>query len=306
MLFIGALPLLAPTRNPAEHGSENGVCSYRETGHTNQDCGHIPTLPNQVDAEGRDGATSAATAKHEQEGGPTWTDIVIALASVVTACFGIALWRSTDKLWTETKALAGHADTQATDFKESLKHAKISADAAKVSAEAAVAAQRPWIRVEVLSVGEMSRTDRGIRLDLTVDLRNTGNSPANSVTAWAALAVGGGQVFFEDAISSTPIMPPNVGFSLFPKDGGPFPMMAAIADADPRMETALSSGMASNHVNFGIVLTVRYAFVGGAGMTRKLYLLRGPNVMEMFDVRKLPIETGKITAIPLPMQDIAE
>jgi hypothetical protein len=74
---------------------------------------------------------------HKEEGGPKWTDIVVAGAAVGSLIFTVALWLSTRGLWVETRKLAAGAESQSDDLKKSISEATRSANAlADYAAEA--------------------------------------------------------------------------------------------------------------------------------------------------------------------------
>lgn len=84
------------------------------------------------------------------------------------AVFAWQLWRSTDKLWAETKA-AGVTAT-------------IAANAAKKSADASLIALRPWLSCNVDIAGPLTYTAAGdAQFDFRIIVKNVGHSPAMGV-----------------------------------------------------------------------------------------------------------------------------
>ena len=105
--------------------------------------------------------------------------MVTAAAAVATAFFGYALWRSTDKLWAETKRLAGGAEDQHKTLKDSVEVAGRAADAAKRSADVAVASERAWLILDYdIAMPRLDPTGDEKFYTLTFRFRNFGKTPA--------------------------------------------------------------------------------------------------------------------------------
>jgi hypothetical protein len=171
--------------------------------------------------------------------------------------------------------------------------ARTSANAAKRSAEAAIAAQRPWIKIDASISGSL--TDHGVgglRLPFTVMLQNVGNSPAVNVNVWIALACSGGVINYLEAREKITPVPEGWGFSLFPSVNPDDP--PEIIDrwgglSVEEVESALAATKATGLITLGVVVAAEYRFIGGCGETTVIYGIDGPGLLGMTDVRRLPI-----------------
>ena len=122
-------------------------------------------------------SVSASSDRNESEDGPKATDLVIALAAAVSACFAGALWRSTDKLWAETKRLATGAEDQ---LAENAKLIKATQKAAAAAERHAAASETILNRLESPRVypHQISFVPDDPRKTVIVTLKNFGRSVA--------------------------------------------------------------------------------------------------------------------------------
>ena len=171
VLILGAS---APTGEPTQHRAEDTQATNTAAKANQASPQHAASATHSEDTLSKQRRSNPATSNHDSEG-PKWTDMATALAAIVSAGFAFALWRSTDKLWVETKRLAVGAENQATDFKRSVDASERAASAAlgqaAVAEDAFKTSNRPWLIVEPSMVGS---SEQG----LVYDLVNYGNSPA--------------------------------------------------------------------------------------------------------------------------------
>lgn len=298
-LSIGCGALSAPAGNPPHHGTETEEAAPKKAANEKHSAAPASPICNSVCAQARAEAATGEPNKHQDEGAPKWTDIVVAAASIVTAGFGIALWLSTRNLWKETKRLAKGAEDQHGTLKASVEEARRAADAAGNAADAAVAAQRPWIRVELEPDGLVQNASNGVRVKLISKYRNVGNSPATNVQIWSVMRLAAKPHVWLDERGIWPA-DDKTGFSIFPAVEGIKDVWALI----PKSELVQDGG-AIGHFHFVVTVDATYRFVGGEGHTRKEYELKGPHMMEAIDIGKLPVQADQIRLESLPFNDVA-
>ena len=138
----------------------------------------ISTFPDQK-------PSNAEPSQHNDEG-PKWTDVVVAVFTIVLAGVAYFQWKALlaqEGRLKESIDKAEIASTlQSVDMKESLKIAQQSADAARDSVntakEAMIVTRRPWIRADLAIAGSIYFNDNGLNIDLTIRLLNVGPTPA--------------------------------------------------------------------------------------------------------------------------------
>jgi hypothetical protein len=162
-----------------------------------------------------------------------------------------------------------------------------TAAAAEKSAEAAVAAQRPWIKIDIEIASDLLNDAHGIRLQFKAIMRNIGHSPATNLQIWTSMSCANIVTQVSDAINKIPPHDPYIGFSVFPDDVVTHNVWGAITTDE--IDSALASSNLTGRINICVVASARYNFVGGAGETQKIYRIIGPHILQTVDVRKLLI-----------------
>jgi hypothetical protein len=184
-------------------------------------------------------------------------------------------------------------------------HLGRSVKAARDAARAAVAAQRPWIKiVDVEVVESLFRPEVGMRLGLLVKIVNIGATPATNVQTWAPMCCGSGVSRIVDARYKISNLI-EIGHALFPNDPLEVKCFGKILATE--IDEALTETKISNRIGFSLLVCVRYGFVGGSGETSRFYAVvdSGNRTMETLDVRKLPIAPERVLLIPDPTNDTA-
>lgn len=97
------------------------------------------------------------------------------------AIFTVVLTVSTIGLWWVTERTLGHAQA---DAARQAKDMEASLAIAKQAADAAVAAQRPWLDIEIEILSPMTFTENGPTIRLGFVIKNIGNTPATNVQFW--------------------------------------------------------------------------------------------------------------------------
>jgi hypothetical protein len=179
-----------------------------------------------------------------------------------------------------------------------------STNAAKRSADAAVAAQRPWLKLDAQIASDLvQHGPNGARLEFRLRLDCLGNSPATNVQAWASMVCGGKAAPLQQAVNKAQPRMPGYGFSIFPGDGRQEPLFGSLLPGE--ISAALSAAMAQHHVFVGVVFFVTYQFAGGRGETRKAFEVTSPGVMESINLRALPVASGSLSLKSRPVEDVA-
>ena len=170
ILLIAAAPITSvghPQQNPIQHSSDT----------------HEPPAPNQRGTEaapiiikmvhtpeGDKQAAEAATYKSEDARNNTLLVIFNGALAFVAALELVYIIRQEN--W----------------MKKSVKAAQDAANAAQTSADAAIAANRPWIKVTAVPAGPLIINSDGITLKAVIHVENVGNSPATRVKVTTGLA----------------------------------------------------------------------------------------------------------------------
>jgi hypothetical protein len=113
-------------------------------------------------------------------------DTLSTLAIVATACFTGTLWGSTRLLWKTSETHSRHLEQSVGAAKASADaanaHAIAAAEANAINREILVASNRPWIAItEIYPGGPIYMDENGMIIDLAVNMKNIGRSPARDV-----------------------------------------------------------------------------------------------------------------------------
>lgn len=158
--------------------------------------------------------------------------------------------------------------------------AKKAAEYGEKSVKVAITSQRPWLHVSLNIGSAMAQNEHGLSMLFRVTIENKGSSPATNIRAHLRLA------FATEVAEKTPGLWPKDGFALFPGDIDALTLRGNI-DAD-EVAAALAATKIAHHLPAVVVVSVKYKFAGGDGLTKRLYYLRGPKVGDTFDIRSLP------------------
>jgi hypothetical protein len=189
--------------------------------------------------------------------------------------------------------------------------ADLSAFAAQKAANAAIAARRPWIKIEIQIASDLTDDGHGVRLAFKMNLRNIGATPATNLQPWVPMALGVNG--FKDALAKLPYDGDDYGFSLFPNEQAKRELWGRIEPEE--IERALTPPVLASlatkgikQVSVAIVASVTYQFAGGGrGQTTKAYRLVGPgfgdNFVQVVDLGKLPVPQSKLTLTEIASHD---
>lgn len=222
---------------------QNRSHSEKQTPNTDQSNSKERPRSEQNSGTNKKSATKKAGDDKDGDSSVKWTDVIVAVFTVVLAAlaaaqFCAAWWQavSTDK----SVKVAAYA----------AKQAKASADAAMDAVAVAernlIAAERPWVAVELAIEGDLTFNSTEGRLNVVFLLSNTGKTPANNVDIEAKI-VPHTLMEFDEIKSklneiSKRIAPKQslIGFTLFPgektsvKHSLPIPLSEATAEAERR------------------------------------------------------------------------
>jgi hypothetical protein len=207
------------------------------------------------------------------------TDSAVALFTLILAGFTVLLWMAGERQIRTIENLA----------------------------RAAVAAQRPWVKLDLHIASDLEDDGKGIRLGFTPELKVIGNSPANNIEIWVMMSCSRKGAAVRDAHEKigVPKLDENIGFSAFPAPENYFVDDIYGRLLKSEIDDALVGAYAANHIDIFVAVSVIYRFVGGEGETRKTYRLIGPALMEQIDVKRLPILRLKMKLKPLSIMDVA-
>lgn len=154
------------------------------------------------------------------------------------------------------------------------KTAKISADAAHKAAEAAVAAQRPWLKVILKGKKGFKEENGVITAAFDLDIHNFGNSPATQIQSYLSLEYA--ERDFEKILEEKKSFhETGRGYSLFPGDNINQTIHGFVSDTD--FEKMLELGKERKKSDMLVVLYTKYKFIGGRGETQNIYRIGGAN-----------------------------
>jgi len=178
-------PLPAPGRSDQQKQGKSTETKREST----EDLRGTHEKPLIIDVLPASKADEIAKRKSEQEKEKATLDRWLTGASVALAFITFFLALYTAKLWYATKTLAegakGTADRQASEMKESLRIAKVSADAAMKTAHHVEIADRAYIKISHEPPGLVFATSTADVLysenrtyEIQIEVRNIGNTPA--------------------------------------------------------------------------------------------------------------------------------
>ena len=178
-------PLPAPVRSDQQTQGKSTEINKEST----EDLRGTHEKPLIIDVLPASNADEIAKRKSEQEEERTTLDRWLTGASVALAFITFFLALYTAKLWYATKTLAEDAkrtaDRQASEMLESLRIAKVSADAAMKTAHHMEIADRAYIKISHEPPGLVQTTSAADVLyapnrtyEIQIEVRNIGNTPA--------------------------------------------------------------------------------------------------------------------------------
>ncbi|MEK7996709.1 MAG: hypothetical protein AAB403_23135 [Planctomycetota bacterium] len=180
--------------------------------------------------------------------------------------------------------------------------------ASTIAANAAVAAQRPWIKIDIEIASDVIDDGHGLRMGFKVTVQNVGNTPATAMNVWIAMVCGPGAVLLNAGADKTPDrfddLSIPVGSALFPRESAEFERYGRLVPHE--IESALAqSTTAIGHVDIVVIATADYRFAGGEGQTVGRYFLLGSKIFNMIDVRSPPISQSGLRLKKMLLGDIA-
>lgn len=304
MFLIAAAPIpaLQPIHHRPEHAVEHPTDAGSEYGYSDELLPPITVAPIYPENSANDLATdpSDQPAKHDDESSVKWTDIAIVILTgglVIAAALqfiaALLQWNAMNRQEGQMRRSVIEArrasNRQSRDTLAAIKaseesSAKQSADmqasiaAAQKAADAAVAAQRPWIKVVDLKI-ENTNTSSGTQnsqIRLEISLKNTGNSPAINIRINTKIFPErvprrvGDYVMADakrDVMSEAMVgqSEGSLGLMLFPNDETSISQIKGISWDRFKAHAATSSDGKSLYIC--IAGCVTYRFVGGIGHT---------------------------------------
>jgi len=198
--------------------------------------------------------------------------------------------------------LTGTTFVQIRYLRQADETARISAEAAQDSADAAIAAQRPWLRLNFTLAGDLMLLGETVYLPFRITIKNTGNSPATHVQTCVALACGASGFSFRQAANKIPPLGVLSSYTLFPEEEFSINQYGSLFDNE--VEAALQSGQIANRVVIGGIISVKYRVAGSGleGETTKSFLIGAKDsFFEMFDPRKLPYPKDQLILMEQPV-----
>jgi hypothetical protein len=305
LIAAGPIPLPKPTnqgRPPiAETQSETAQQSGDRNEQSQQALGLSAHNPLYINASCEHGCGYAESDKGWWQ--KFWTDpnatfagllFLLTLGLVVS---GFLQWRA---LIRQDKRLKESIDKAETASAQQSKDMQASIAAAQKAADAAVAAQRPWVKIDIIPAGDMTEDGNGVRLKFAASIQNTGNSPAADLDAWVALTCGGRSVPFDKALAKIPPPVSGAGLYLFPENE-PTPMDLYGRLTMEEIDKALADAQMTGHILIGVVASVSYKFMGDEGRTTNFYMLEAKKVLGAVDVRTWPVRVWHIALRKLPI-----
>jgi hypothetical protein len=236
----------------------------------------------------------------------------IGILTAALAGFTWALAMATAALWLDARS-NGEKQLKAAALNLRAVHRQMQASqkstieqlrVAQQSANALILAQRPWVSVDLRLLSVTRNKDAALEWLFRPVCLNIGNTPATNVRV--AVAISPHPVTMDGwdfdkvvtTASQTVQAHHHKGFALFPaesdaSDGANHKEVFTQSD----LEAAVSDG---RYALTACVL-VLYDFVGGTGLTRRIYILTPHGEREYFDIGALKIEASevKLTRVPL-------
>jgi len=158
-------------------------------------------------------------------------------------------------------------------MRESVKAAQGAADAAKLSAEAAIAAQRPWLKVTVSAESNWIVNQIGLSVYLKIIAENFGNSPAVNVWVhsepWVPVANESPFVNHQELQRRREMIErvaraAQIGTTIFPNESFTFRTGTTIQRANVDAAVRVSKS-GKKKADLHVLGMVYYQFAGGAG-----------------------------------------
>jgi hypothetical protein len=319
MFLIAATPIPNPLRHPPANQTPAEPNKHSQRADSSQKHTAPPPQPIPVVVSGRLHATTdnQSNSSNQTQSGMEksfWdfslTDLLLALFTAALVGVGVFQWNAMRRQ--EYQMRRSVIEARKAAHRQFLQTEKALGISGK-SADAALAAQRPWIKIaSVEPASEMKEDIRGIRLQFKVQLRNVGNSPATNLQPWVSMACGAHA--YKAAFEKIPRVE-NYGVSLFPDEDVPVEKdlygRVTFEEIDEAAQKVVEGTQVRPTRQIGVVVlvSVTYDFAGGIGRTTKAHWLYGPDyrggLLIQVDFDKLPIQLEELGLMPLPVHDTA-
>jgi hypothetical protein len=173
----------SPAGNPSQHGAKSTSESQSQTNTQQNASGNKTAPPKTVSTSAHHSATSKHSAQHDEESGPKWTDIVIAISAIATVILTAILTISTVMLWKSTRRLWKGAEAQALDFKRSVEASERATEIAqsnlKISQDISKRELRAYLGIKSAMYSTSEENNLGeISFGFMIEIKNFGSTPA--------------------------------------------------------------------------------------------------------------------------------
>jgi hypothetical protein len=270
---------------------------------------------------------SQYTTKNEQQystnlrsdhdgGGIRWTDVAIVILTLGLVIFSGLQWSALRNQVRQLESAvqaeikAGETRTKETEHALTIAgtHAQAALEQAGAShraADAAVAGQRPWIKIDIEPASELKDDGRGgIKIRFNAKLENIGAIPATNLQARVGMACGA--TSYKKAVEQIPPTPNEFGTSLFPNEPIEIPLFGRITAEEIATAPNALGNFDNREIGVVVIASVIYRFAGGEGRSTRAYWLFGPGssgLKLVVDFDNLPVPLTSINMMKVPVQD---